>query len=114
MLRTRPCRYQCSLPVKFLKSASVNFFLLVMVSAFLFGFGCILLMQPTRPAPMSGEASARVRKLLQQLFWGAPALAGGAKTPWGLSLARARAAALSATGGSRAKGSAPAGGKWQS
>src|SRR3954453_23631680 len=62
-----------------------------------------LLMQPTRPAPMSGEASTRVRKLLQQLFWGAPALAGGAKTPWGLSLARARAAALSATGGSRAK-----------
>src|SRR4051794_32843552 len=38
MVRTRPCRYQCSLPVKFLKSASVSFFLSVMVSAFLVWF----------------------------------------------------------------------------
>src|SRR5438128_1868151 len=58
MRRSNPKRYQCSLPVKFLKSASVNFFLSVMVSAFLFGFGCILLMQPW-PSPRSGGASRK-------------------------------------------------------
>src|SRR5689334_22755655 len=35
MVRTRLCRYQCSPPVKFLNSASVSLFSLVMVSAFL-------------------------------------------------------------------------------
>src|SRR4051795_8318390 len=38
MVRTRPCRYQCSLPVKFLNSALESLLSPVMVSAFLVWF----------------------------------------------------------------------------
>src|SRR3954453_11618822 len=112
MVRTRPCRDQCSLPVKFLKSVSVIFFLSVMVSAFLVWFWVPSVDETLAVAETGGckpQAPSRGTETQRRLR--ASSARNGVCVLGGRRLWRAGGAGPpSATGGSRAKSSPPAGG----
>src|SRR4051794_10718690 len=122
MVRTRPCRYQCSLPVKFLNSALESLLPPVMVSAFLVWLW-IAAAAATLASPRSGVASGKgllgrpsKTTACSRSFRAKRRLLFTAEAPWS-----ARGLALSHLGGgSRAKGLLSEGGhsspllKWPS
>src|SRR4051812_40410505 len=112
MRGSSPKRYQCSLPVKFLKSASVNFFLSVMVSAFLVWFSVASADATLAVAETGGckpQAPSRGTETQRRLR--APSARNGVCRFGRKALAVRRGAGPpSATGGSRPKSSPPAGG----
>src|SRR3954452_1284681 len=113
MRGSSPKRYQCSLPVKFLKSASVIFFLSVMVSAFLVWFSVASADATLAVAETGGckpQAPSRGTETQRRLR-AHSARNGVCRFGRKALAAREGAAPPSASGGSRAKSSPPAGGK---